>query len=472
MNIDRALPQLGIGPATGDTRRSSSQADAPAFSLDAGSQGAAQERKSTSFAPRDTARAEAAVQAARARASSQPARERANVRATDDVPHEEAAAKPQEAVKPDAARGPHDAAKSSARAERGASAPQDEAVEAPTDASSDAVAAADDTHASAKAVTDDALPDRMLALLSGDWAMPTAAPPPASISPATTDTSAVAAPLAATAGPSQIGVAPVLAGIATVADTVAASPASVDAAAPAVPPVLPDAPMAPASPLATTAAGVALAALEPSAQSNAGADAASNDAFAALAALAEGAGERNAAVATSTDTGTPATPGLAFNTPAARGADTLQTVTRAVAVAGPTSIPLALDAAFDDGMGSRILWMADQRVDRAEIRLNPDSLGPIDVRLQMDGHRLNAQFHSANADVRQALESGMDRLRDMLGRQGMELGQAQVGTGARQGDGRQTASNGNGSGGEAAAGEPHVTTVRALRSRGLLDEYA
>ena len=180
----------------------------------------------------------------------------------------------------------------------------------------------------------------------------------------------------------------------------------------------------------------------------------------------------DAAVATSTDSGTPATPGLAFNTPAARGADTLQTVTRAVAVAGPTSIPLALDAAFDDGMGSRILWMADQRVDRAEIRLNPDSLGPIDVRLQMDGHRLNAQFHSANADVRQALESGMDRLRDMLGRQGMELGQAQVGTGARQGDGRQTASTGNGSGGEAAAGEPHVTTVRALRSRGLLDEYA
>lgn len=472
MNIDRALPQLGIGPATGDTRTSSSQADAPAFSLDAGSQSAAQERKSTSFAPRDTARAEAAVQAARARASSQPARERAHVRATDDVPHEEAAAKPQEAVKPGAARGPHDAAKSSARAERGASAPQDEAVEAPTDASSDAVAAADDTHAPAKAVTDDALPDRMLALLSGDWAMPAAAPPPASMSPATTDTSAGTAPLAATAGPSQIGVAPVLAGIATVADTVAASPASVDAAAPAVPPVLPDAPMAPVSPLATTAAGVALAALQPSAPSNAGADAASSDAFAALAALAEGAGERNAAVATSTDSGTPATPGLAFNTPAARGADTLQTVTRAVAVAGPTSIPLALDAAFDDGMGSRILWMADQRVDRAEIRLNPDSLGPIDVRLQMDGHRLNAQFHSANADVRQALESGMDRLRDMLGRQGMELGQAQVGTGARQGDGRQTASTGNGSGGEAAAGEPHVTTVRALRSRGLLDEYA
>ena len=468
MNIDCALPQLGIGPATGDTRTSSSQADAPAFSLDAGSQGAAQERKSTSFAPRDTARAEAAVQAARARASSQPARERAHVRATDDVPHEEAAAKPQEAAKPDAARGPHDAAKSSARAERGASAPQDEAVEAPTDASSDAVAAADDTHASAKAVTDDALPDRMLALLSGDWAMPTAAPPLASSSPATTDTSAVTAPLAATAGPSLIGVAPVLAGIATAAESVATSPASVDAA----PPVLPDAPMAPVSPLATTAAGVALAALQPSAQSNAGADAASSDAFAALAALAEGAGERNAAVATSTDTGTPATPGLAFNTPAARGADTLQTVTRAFAVAGPTSIPLALDAAFDDGMGSRILWMADQRVDRAEIRLNPDSLGPIDVRLQMDGHRVNAQFHSANADVRQALESGMDRLRDMLGRQGMELGQAQVGTGARQGDGRQAASNGGANGGDAGTGEPTVTTVRALRSRGLLDEYA
>ncbi|HEY4582106.1 MAG TPA: flagellar hook-length control protein FliK, partial [Lysobacter sp.] len=167
------------------------------------------------------------------------------------------------------------------------------------------------------------------------------------------------------------------------------------------------------------------------------------------------------------------TPVPALAAGAARGADALQVATRTAAVAAPTSIPLALDAAFDDGMGSRILWMADQRVDRAEIRLNPDSLGPIDVRLQMDGHRLNAQFHSANADVRQALEAGMDRLRDMLGRQGMELGQAQVGTGSRQqGDGRQASSAQGAATGERIAGEPAVTTVRMLRSRGLLDEYA
>ncbi|HZX79492.1 MAG TPA: flagellar hook-length control protein FliK, partial [Lysobacter sp.] len=193
----------------------------------------------------------------------------------------------------------------------------------------------------------------------------------------------------------------------------------------------------------------------------------------ALAALADGKGERTtAAHAGAADAPAPSAPALAFNALAARGADALQTVTRAVAVTGPTSIPLALDAAFDDGMGSRILWMADQRVDRAEIRLNPDSLGPIDVRLQMDGHRLNAQFHSANADVRQALESGMDRLRDMLGRQGMELGQAQVGAGSRQsGDGRHPASTSQGTD-EVATGEPAVTTVRMLRSRGLLDEYA
>jgi flagellar hook-length control protein FliK len=194
------------------------------------------------------------------------------------------------------------------------------------------------------------------------------------------------------------------------------------------------------------------------------------DGFASLTAFGRTRDGTTAAVDAAPDSG--------FAPLLVRGAEALQGAARAAPVVAPTPLPLVLvlDADFDDGLGARVTWMAEQRIDHAQIRVSPEALGPIDVRLQMDGHRVNAQFHAASPDVRQALESGMDRLRDMLGRQGMELGQAQVGSGARQGADSHAGGRWQGHGGSAGADGPAPVqpSMRvALRpSRGLLDEYA
>jgi flagellar hook-length control protein FliK len=141
--------------------------------------------------------------------------------------------------------------------------------------------------------------------------------------------------------------------------------------------------------------------------------------------------------------------------------------------AAPVALPADPAAGFDDGFDSRIRWMAEQRIGQAEMRVSPEGLGPIDVRLQIDGHRISAQFSAANADVRQALEAGIGRLRDMLGQHGMELADAQVGHQAPSRDGHRTVPGAARPGGADAGDEAlPVTTVRVLRSRGLLDEYA
>lgn len=143
------------------------------------------------------------------------------------------------------------------------------------------------------------------------------------------------------------------------------------------------------------------------------------------------------------------------------------------AAAAPTQAPVALDDGFDDGVGSRIAWMADQKVGHAEIRVSPDHLGTIDVRLQIDGNRVNAEFHSAHADVRHALESSLPRLRDMLGQQGLQLGQADVGQ--RQAGGQSSASSSptQAGGDRDAVADTGWTPGPAVRAtRGLLDEYA
>ncbi|MGO4551397.1 flagellar hook-length control protein FliK [Lysobacter sp. 2RAF19] len=150
--------------------------------------------------------------------------------------------------------------------------------------------------------------------------------------------------------------------------------------------------------------------------------------------------------------------------------------TNAAAAVAPTAPPLSMpadpDAGFDDAFGAQIGWMAGQRIGHAQIRISPDNLGPIDVRVEVDGTRVNAQFHSAHAEVRHALEASVPRLREMLGQQGLQLEHADVGQ-RRQNDARPMA---HGATPDAAAPHDGATTAatlsRPLRTRGLVDEYA
>ena len=141
----------------------------------------------------------------------------------------------------------------------------------------------------------------------------------------------------------------------------------------------------------------------------------------------------------------------------------------------PLSLPAQAGEGFDDGFGTRIAWMAEQRLGHAEIRLNPDRVGPIDVRVQLDGDQVRAEFNSASTEVRQAIEASLPRLRELLGQHGLQLGQADVGAGqpGRDGDtarsGRGERSGGGGGESEAAAHAPAPATVRV---RGLIDAYA
>src|SRR5690606_14531240 len=75
----------------------------------------------------------------------------------------------------------------------------------------------------------------------------------------------------------------------------------------------------------------------------------------------------------------------------------------------PLSLPGQPSDGFDDGFGARMAWMAGQRLGHAEIRLNPEHLGVIDVRLQLDGEQVRAEFNSASTEVRQAIEASLPR---------------------------------------------------------------
>lgn len=141
----------------------------------------------------------------------------------------------------------------------------------------------------------------------------------------------------------------------------------------------------------------------------------------------------------------------------------------------PTPKPVLGDDGFDQAIGARLGWLADQKIGHAHIRLSPDDMGPVDVRLQLNGDKVHASFSSPHVDVRQALESSLPRLRELLGEQGFQLAHADVGHQAPGGDGNASAQPGGGgmSGdGEPTPGDASVSSAQLIRQRGLLDAYA
>ncbi|RRU66976.1 flagellar hook-length control protein FliK [Stenotrophomonas maltophilia] len=141
----------------------------------------------------------------------------------------------------------------------------------------------------------------------------------------------------------------------------------------------------------------------------------------------------------------------------------------------PTPKPVLGDDGFDQAVGARLGWLADQKIGHAHIRLSPDDMGPVDVRLQLNGDKVHASFSSPHVDVRQALESSLPRLRELLGEQGFQLAHADVGHQAPGGDGNasgQASGGGIACDGEPSPGEASVSSAQLIRQRGLLDAYA
>jgi flagellar hook-length control protein FliK len=77
-------------------------------------------------------------------------------------------------------------------------------------------------------------------------------------------------------------------------------------------------------------------------------------------------------------------------------------------------------------VGERINMMISKGMQQAEIRLNPPELGLLEVKVQIQGDQATVHFSSPHAQVRDALDAALPRLRDMLEENGLTLGDVNV----------------------------------------------
>lgn len=78
---------------------------------------------------------------------------------------------------------------------------------------------------------------------------------------------------------------------------------------------------------------------------------------------------------------------------------------------------------WSEELGERVNWLAGLKngIQTAEIRLNPAHLGPLEVRVDLNRDQASIQFVSHHAAVREAIESAVPKLREMLGEQNLSL---------------------------------------------------
>lgn len=111
---------------------------------------------------------------------------------------------------------------------------------------------------------------------------------------------------------------------------------------------------------------------------------------------------------------------------AARGAAGVASFTDALLETGTTTpsarvqVPVG-QPGWGRAVGEQVTWFVAQNIRSASLRLNPQHLGPLELRLNMDGDKASIAFASQHAAVRDALESSLPRLRDMFAEQGLNL---------------------------------------------------
>lgn len=74
----------------------------------------------------------------------------------------------------------------------------------------------------------------------------------------------------------------------------------------------------------------------------------------------------------------------------------------------------------------RVMYQVQQKIQTAEIRLAPEELGSVQIKVNLQQDQLSVQFVVQQAQAKEALEQQMPRLRELLQQQGVELTDSQV----------------------------------------------
>lgn len=149
-----------------------------------------------------------------------------------------------------------------------------------------------------------------------------------------------------------------------------------------------------------------------------------------------------------------------------------------VATPTPTAAHAAAIATVNAPLGTpdwqqtvsqHITMFTRQGQQTAELRLNPENLGQVQITLKMDDNQAQLQMVSAHSHVRAALEAALPMLRTQLAESGIQLGQSSISSenfaGQQQSSSQQQSARQTPTGGQAAPEDELLAVPASLQSR-------
>ncbi len=128
---------------------------------------------------------------------------------------------------------------------------------------------------------------------------------------------------------------------------------------------------------------------------------------------------------------------------------------------------------FPAQLGAQLSTFVREGVQHARLELHPVELGPVTVRIQLDGSQAQVNLSAERGDTRQALEQALPQLAGSLREAGLTLSGGGVFEQPRQAPGESPTRDGRRSGPEGRADEPlQPSPAPAVRRRGVVDLVA
>lgn len=163
-----------------------------------------------------------------------------------------------------------------------------------------------------------------------------------------------------------------------------------------------------------------------------------------------------------------------------QAAPALEAITRATESLAPTGRGFVVQTPvgpsvghpqWNQAVGDKVLWLAAQKISAAELRLDPPELGPMQVRVSVHQDQVQVTFTSPHANVREALDQGASRLREMFNEQGLSLNVEVSDQSLSRRQGQGEANNHSRSAAATAEDETAVAETVVANHR-LIDHYA
>ena len=143
-----------------------------------------------------------------------------------------------------------------------------------------------------------------------------------------------------------------------------------------------------------------------------------------LPAHAQGAAPAREASAAALEAATPHGRELepAIGSPAPAASAALSTLARPDAIVTSAHVAAPIDTpAFAPALATQVRWLAQERVQQAQITLNPAGMGPVAVQIVLDGANARVDFSAEQAATRHAIEASLPVLAAALDESGLKL---------------------------------------------------